>query len=104
VNRTFWTQWLLKEEDGITSNDDFITATVEPHPHSAFSPRKVFVPSQANPSNPQEVSFRESNIWHVDDLDTEWGNEEIFAFVRLDENTVGGSYSGNNSNVLSLSP
>ena len=86
------------------SNDDFISATVEPNLHSAFSPKKVFVPSQANPSNPQEVSFKGSNVWHVDDLDTELGDEEIYAYVILDENTVGGIHSGARSNQQSISP
>ena len=103
VNRTFYTQWVLKEEDS-TSEDDFISATVEPNLHSAFSPKKVFVPSQANPSNPQEVSFKDSNVWHVDDLDTELGDEEIYAAVILRENSPYAWDVGAKSNVLSLSP
>src|SRR5215212_4234656 len=103
VNRKFATNWVLKEEDS-TSYDDYIDATVEPNLHSAFSPKKVFVPSQANPSNPQEVSFKDSNVWHVDDLDTELGDEEIYAYVTLDENTVGGIHSGASSNQQSISP
>jgi hypothetical protein len=111
VNRTFNTQWVLKEADLYLpgerpgSSDDFISATVEPNLHSAFSPKKVFVPSRANPSNPQEVSFKDSNVWHVDDLDTELGNEEIYAYVSLDENTaVGGIHRGASSNEQSISP
>jgi hypothetical protein len=103
VNHTFFTYWVLKEED-FTSDDDFIQATVEPNVHSAFSPKKYFVPSQANPSNPQGVSFRDSNIWHVDDLDTELGNEEIFAAVVLGDTAAYGFYGEAVSNVLSLSP
>jgi hypothetical protein len=112
VNRPFNTQWVLKEADSSVplpnvspgGDDDFISATVEPHLHSAFSPKKVFVPSRANSSNPQEVSFKDSNIWHVDDLDTEVGNEEIYAYVSLDENTVGGIRRGARSNQQSISP
>lgn len=112
VNRTFNTQWVLKEADSSFpgppgSNDDFINATVSPNLHSAFSPKKVFVPSQANPSNPQEVSFKDSNVWHVDDLDTELGNEEIYAYVSLDENTPSsgfGIHSGARSNEQVISP
>jgi hypothetical protein len=111
VNRTFNTQWVLKEADSAYlpnvrpgANDDFISATVEPNLHSAFSPKKVFVPSRANPSNPQEVSFKDSNVWHVDDLDTELGDEEIYASVTLDENTVGGLHTRMGSNEQSISP
>jgi hypothetical protein len=102
VNRTFYTYWVLKEED-FSSEDDFIQSTVDPNVHSAFSPKKYFVPSRANPSNPQEVSFKDSNVWHVDDLDTELGDEEIFAGVTLGS-SVPGTYIGARSNVLSLSP
>jgi hypothetical protein len=48
VNRTFNTQWVLKEADSYLppqppgANDDFISATVEPNLHSAFSPKKLF--------------------------------------------------------------
>jgi hypothetical protein len=114
VNRTFSTQWVLKEADSSVplpnvspgGDDDFISATVEPNLHSAFSPKKVFVPSRANPSNPQEVSFKDSNVWHVDDLDTEVGNEEIYAYVTLDENTASGIgiHRGAKSNEQSISP
>jgi hypothetical protein len=97
----------LVEEDGVTSADDTITATVEPHVHSAYSPKKAFIPSQANPSNPFEVSFRATNGWHQDDLDTEIGNEELFAFVALADLTTDASGRvgvGVESNRLNLSP
>jgi hypothetical protein len=110
VNRTFYTYWGLKESDAYYPpqkpgyNDDTISATVEPNLHSAWSPKKVFVPSQANPSNPQEVSFKDSNVWHVDDLDTELGDEEIYAAVILRENSPYAWEISAKSNVLSLSP
>ena len=111
VNRTFYTYWVLKEEDSYLpgqpagGNDDFVSSTVEPNLHSAFSTKKHFVPSQIRPSNPQEISFRAANYWHVDDLDTELGDEELYAYVVLRENTAaGGFYGGTKSNVLSLSP
>jgi hypothetical protein len=103
VNRTFVTSWLLKEHDS-TSADDTITATVEPHRHDARSQGKIFIPSQANPSNPQEVSFKETIIWHRDDLDTEIGNEEIFAIANLFEHNTGNPYVSVDSNELNLSP
>jgi hypothetical protein len=105
VNHTFETQWALLEDDDL-SKDDLITATVEPHPHSAYSPKKVFVPSRANPSNPEEVSFRETIGWHRDDLDTEIGNEEIYASVRLEDVTtnIKYPYPWVWSNQLNLSP
>ena len=102
VNHTFETNWLLLEED--SNRNDYVTATVEPHPHSADSPKKRFIPSQANPSNPQEVSFKETIGWHADDLDTEIGNEEIFAYPRLGDATAFKGWSYAKSNVLNLSP
>jgi hypothetical protein len=103
-NHTFETNWVLVEEDGVTSADDTITATVEPHSHSAYSPKKRFIPSQANPSNPQEVSFKETIIWHVDDLDTEIGNEEIYAYARLGDATAFSGWTEVKSNLLNLAP
>lgn len=103
VNHTFNTHWVLKEDDD-ASLDDYVTATVEPHVHSAYSPRKIFSPSQANPSNPEEVSFRENIIWHRDDLDTEIGNEEIFALVYLLDNTTNSTDVSVLSNQLNLAP
>jgi hypothetical protein len=101
-NHKFETNWLLREEDSI--EDDVITATVEPHPHSAYSPKKVFIPSRANPSNPQEVSFKETIGWHRDDLDTEIGNEEIYAVVRIGDNTTNSGLYTVDSSQLNLSP
>jgi hypothetical protein len=101
-NHKFETNWLLREED--TIEDDVITATVEPHPHSAYSPKKVFIPSRANPSNPQEVSFKETIGWHRDDLDTEIGNEEIYAVVRIGDNTTNSGLYKVDSSQLNLSP
>jgi hypothetical protein len=95
---------VLVEEDGVTSADDTITATVEPHPHSAYSPMKKFIPSQANPSSPFEVSFKETIGWHRDDLDTEIGNEEIYAVVRIGDNTTNSGLYTVDSSQLNLSP
>jgi len=103
VNRKFGTNWVLKEEDS-TSYDDYIYATVSPHQHSAGSASTIFIPSQFNPSNPQEISFKASNIWHVDDLDTELGDEEIFGVAQLSEQIANSPEIRVNSNVLSLSP
>jgi hypothetical protein len=103
-NHTFETNWVLVEEDGVTSADDTITATVEPHPHSAYSPMKKFIPSQANPSSPFEVSFKETIGWHRDDLDTEIGNEEIYAVVRIGDNTTNSGLYTVDSSQLNLSP
>jgi len=103
-NHKFETNWVLVEEDGVTSADDTITATVEPHVHSAYSPMKNFIPSQANPSNPFEVSFRETIIWHQDDLDTEIGDEELFAYARLRDVTANSKVLWVPSSVQSLSP
>jgi hypothetical protein len=103
-NHTFETNWVLVEEDGVTSADDTITATVEPHPHSAYSPMKKFIPSQANPSSPFEVSFKETIGWHRDDLDTEIGDEEIFAYARLRDITANSKVLWVPSSVLPLSP
>ncbi len=80
VNHRFGTRWQLKEDDDV-GYDDTISATVEPFPHSSYSPTKYFTPSQANPSNPREVSFKETIGWHEDDLDTELGGEELYAIV-----------------------
>jgi hypothetical protein len=102
VDQTFSTQWALYEEDW-SSNDDVLNATVEPHPHSAYSPKKVFVPSRANPSNPEEVSFTETRGWHRDDLDTEIGDEELYAGVNIQGVTVD-SFNGAKSNQVPLSP
>lgn len=106
VNHTFETRWTLLEEDNslTTLANDHVTATVEPHPHSATSPTKRFIPSQANPSNPQEVSFKETIGWHADDLDTEIGNEEIFALPKLGDATEFSGWSYAKSNVLDLAP
>jgi hypothetical protein len=105
-NHTFETNWLLLEEDDwrAGNGDDIVTATVEPHAHSAYSPKKRFIPSQANPSNPQEVSFKETIIWHVDDLDTEIGNEEIYAYARLGDATAFSGWTEVKSNLLNLAP
>jgi len=103
VNHTFETNWGLFESDS-TSADDLITATVEPHAHSANSPMKKFIPSQANPSNPQEVSFKETIIWHRDDLDTEIGDEEIFAVARLRDVTANSTIVWVESNQKNISP
>ncbi len=103
VNRKFATNWVLKEEDS-TSYDDWVDATVSPHQHSAGSATKIFIPSEFKPSNPQEISFKASNIWHVDDLDTELGNEEIFGVAQLSEQIANSPEIRVNSNVLSLSP
>jgi hypothetical protein len=103
-NHTFETNWVLVEEDGVTSADDTITATVEPHVHSAYSPMKKFIPSQANPSSPFEVSFKETIGWHRDDLDTEIGDEEIFAYARLRDITANSKVLWVPSSVQSLSP
>lgn len=103
-NHTFETNWVLVEEDGVTSADDTITATVEPHPHSAYSPKKEFIPSRANPSKPFEVSFTATNGWHRDDLDTEIGDEEIFAYARLRDVTANSTVLWVASQVLHLSP
>jgi hypothetical protein len=103
VNHEFETNWVLYEDDS-TSADDLISATVEPHVHSAYSPYKVFIPSQANPSNPREVGFRETIIWHRDDLDTELGGEEIFAYVRVGDNTTNSGLYGIRTTQLDLSP
>jgi hypothetical protein len=105
VNHTFQTNWVLYEEDNPPINDDdLMSATVEPHPHSAYSPKKVFVPSQANPSNPQEVSFKETIGWHRDDLNTEIGDEELFAYVRLGDDTTHSGLYAVESSLLTLSP
>ena len=103
VNRKFGTGWVLKEEDS-TSHDDYVDATVSPHQHSAGSATKIFIPSEFKPSNPQEISFKASNIWHVDDLDTELGNEEIFGVAQLSEQIPNYPEIMVNSNVLYLSP
>jgi hypothetical protein len=103
-NHTFETNWVLVEEDGVTSADDTITATVEPHRHDARSQGKIFIPSQANPSNPQEISFKETIGWHRDDLDTELGDEEIFAYVRIGDDTTNSGLYGVRSSQLNLSP
>jgi hypothetical protein len=106
VNHTFETNWLLLEEDDwrAGNENDIVTATVEPHAHSAYSPKKHFIPSQANPSNPQEVSFKETIGWHRDDLDTEIGNEEIYAVVRIGDNTTNSGLYTVDSSQLNLSP
>ena len=103
VNRTFATNWVLKEDDS-TSYDDFVDATVPPHQHSAGSPTKIFIPSQANPSNPQEVSFQETIGWHRDDLDTEIGDEELFAIANLLEYNTRNPVVEKLSNQLPLAP
>jgi hypothetical protein len=102
VNHTLRTNWVLKEED--TSADDTIAATVEPHLHSAWSPEKVFIPSRANPSNPLEVSFRETIGWHRDDLDTELGGEELYAWVSVADTTANSVRLGVPSTQQPLSP
>ena len=94
---------MLKEEDS-TSYDDWVDATVSPHQHGEASATKIFIPSELNPSNPQEISFKASNIWHVDDLDTEIGDEEIFGVAQLSEQIANSPVIRVNSNVLSLSP
>ena len=104
VNHKFGTAWRLQEDDGATGIDDIVNATVPPHQHSATSPAKIFIPSQANPSNPQEVSFKETIGWHRDDLDTEIGNEELYAVVLLGDMTTNGANIGVNSNQLPLAP
>jgi hypothetical protein len=105
VNHTFETNWVLYEEDySPVNSDDLISATVEPHPHSAYSPMKKFIPSQANPSNPEEVSFKETIGWHRDDLDTEIGDEELFAYARIGDVTTNSGLTGVKSSVLPLSP
>jgi hypothetical protein len=106
-NHTFLTYWILQEDDSPLGVDDYVDATVPPHQHPARSPGKTFIPSQANPSNPFEVSFRATNGWHQDDLDTEIGNEELFAFVALADLTTDASGRvgvGVESNRLNLSP
>jgi hypothetical protein len=103
VNHTFQTNWTLMESD-FTSDPDVISATVEPHLHSAHSPVKTFIPSQANPSNPRVVSFRETRIWHRDDLDTELGGEELYARVRIGDNTTNSSFYWWSTEQLYLSP
>jgi hypothetical protein len=104
VNHKFATAWTLREDDGSFGADDWLDATVPPHQHGNPSPAKEFIPSQANPSNPQEVSFKETIIWHRDDLDTEIGNEEIYARVNLRDLTTNSGASPAESNQLNLSP
>jgi hypothetical protein len=104
VNHKFATAWTLREDDGPFGADDWVDATVPPHQHGDTSPAKVFIPSQANPSNPQEVSFKETIIWHRDDLDTEIGNEELYAWVKLRDLTTNSGASAADSNQLNLSP
>jgi hypothetical protein len=103
-NHTFATAWRLMESDSPLGADDIVNATVSPHQHSATSPAKTFIPSQFNPSNPQEISFRATNGWHVDDLDTEIGNEELYATVLLRDLTANVGPIGVDSNELNLSP
>ena len=103
ANHTFQTNWTLMEHD-LTSGHDVISATVEPHLHSAHSPVKTFIPSQANPSNPREVIFRETIIWHRDDLDTELGAEELFARVRLRDVTANSRVWNNDTYDLDIAP
>jgi hypothetical protein len=115
VNHKFGTNWTLMEQDRciinsgqvcppVTSPDDVVSATVEPHLHSATSATKTFIPSQANPSNPRAVSFTQTIIWHQDDLDTELGGEEIYASVRLKDFTLMTPSFIRFSEVLPLSP
>ncbi len=104
VNHTFQTNWALFESDSPTGADDIVHATVPPHQHGATSPAKIFIPSQANPQQPFEVSFKETIGWHRDDLDTEIGNEELFAVVLLGDDTTNGANIGVNSNVRPLAP
>jgi hypothetical protein len=104
VNHKFATGWRLQEDDEPLDADDIVNATVSPHQHSATSPAKIFIPSQANPSNPQEVSFKETIGWHRDDLDTEIGDEELYAVALLRDLTTNGANIGVNSNELPLSP
>jgi hypothetical protein len=68
VNHTLAANWVLKEKD---------STSADAHPHPAYSPTKVFIPSQANPSNPEEMSFKETISWHRDGLDTEIGNYSV---------------------------
>jgi hypothetical protein len=103
-NHTFATNWTLREDDSPLGVDDWVDATVSPHQHGAGSPPKVFIPSQANPSKPFEVSFKETIGWHRDDLDTEIGNEELYADVRLRDVTTDGAISLVRSAILPLSP
>ena len=84
--------------------DDFVSATVEPNLHSATSPKKVFVPSQISPSNPRVVNFTSTRVWHQDDLDTEIGDEELFAYARLRDVTANSKGLWVPSSVQSLSP
>jgi hypothetical protein len=81
----FGTNWTLMEQD-LSSADDVVSATVEPHLHSATSGTATFIPSQK--SNPAAVSFTHTRSWHQDDLDTELGGEELYAIVRLKDFTL----------------
>src|SRR5215212_3803488 len=85
VNHKFGTNWTLMEWD-TTSADDVVSATVEPHLHSATSGTATFIPSQK--SNPAAVNFTHTRTWHADDLDTELGGEELYANVRLKDFTL----------------
>jgi hypothetical protein len=97
----------MEQDTVFAAGDDVVTATVEPHVHSARSPWKTFVPSQINPSNPRVVSFRHTRVWHQDDLDTEYGGEELYAKVSITDPSGGPVMNGRwwvPSDVLPLAP
>jgi hypothetical protein len=98
----FSTWWGLAEEDDIY--DDIVHSTVSPHLHNSESDQIVFKPKDSNPSNPRFVSFKETRQWHRDDVDTEWGGEEIYAFATLYNRTQSYQVDFAHSNTLNLSP
>jgi len=100
VNSTFQTAWTLMEQD--TSDDDVVDARVAPHVHDAQGAWRTFIPSQVAPSNPQRVRFKSTRIWHDEDLDTELGGEELYAYVDLEGPGAWSDWSI--SQILPLSP
>jgi hypothetical protein len=101
VNHKFGTNWTLMEDDS-TSADDLITGTVAPHVQSATSGTATFIPSQH--ANPTAIEFTHTRTWHEDDLDTELGEEELYAVVRLKDFTLMTPSYIRNSLYLNISP
>jgi hypothetical protein len=110
ANFLFDTNWALFEKDVgelFGGPDDEVEGTVSPGVHSAHSDVKRFKPVDINPANPRVVEFTETRSWHREDVDTESGNEEIYANAHLRNITLNESIEDmkvRRSNLLELHP
>jgi hypothetical protein len=110
ANFVFDTNWTLMEKDAgefFGDDDDAVAGTVSPGVHSAHSDVKRFKPVDINPANPRLVEFTETRSWHQDDVDTEIGNEEIYANAHLRNITLNEpieKMTVRRSNLLELAP